>query len=1105
MTRYHILNLVGAGGMGTVYQALDRLTNEHVALKRIEQINGLKINSATDRSILQNLAHEFSVLAGIRHPHIISVLDYGFDEEMRPYLAMEFVRDAQPITEAAQTAPFEKRVDLMAQLLQALDYLHRQGILHRDLKPANVLVSHGKVRLLDFGLAALGETRGEFAGTTACMPPEMLQEQQYVPASDLYSAGVLFAEMLTGQLPLPEGDVLAILNDPPDLIGLETTPVYDFLVQMLQKTPAARYPDATVALTELSRACDITTHNLSRVWESHLVTAPFVGREDEMAQLSEALQNTVDGQGTAILIGGESGVGKSRLLNEVRTSALTRGAYVLHGQALQEGSLPYQLWHEPLAHLAVTTTLTDTEAAIVKVLLPEKPWLIDQQTTPVPLLQKEAEQQRLAYTLVNLIYRLGRPVVLLLEDLQWAQESLDVLQRLVNTAPSLPLMIVGTFRTDAVFDVTEQFPSTTTLMLPRLSRQSVEALCNAVLGAKAKDQRLVKHLYQESEGNAFFLTEALHMLVEQAHTRTEIAADDLYNTLFSKGMAEVVRRRLEFAPAWAQPLLNLAAVAGRQIDPILLDTASGGAGNVDKWLYTCAQAKLLEAHGNQWRFAHDKLRDSLLAALAPDEKAELHRHIAEALEARHGADLAYAKQLSDHWFDAGNIDKALLYTQAAGEYLRRIGAFTELQTLAQRNLDLLRPTDDDRLRALLWEYMGDACLYNDMEAARAAYQKVLDLYERHNWDLSQTSALRGLSVIYRDQGDIDTAEQLTDRLLDQASQHENENQGLMSALSLKARFYLFRGEYKQAQLTYEQCLATARHQADDIQIAKQLMNLGAVACMQGQFDVGRRTFHEAEQIAEAVGAVDITIYCLLNEANLASDFMEYKVAESYFDRCIPMIESLGEYILLAGACYDYGDLMLRQGKFKAAHGWYEKSRNLAAQLQNSRKLSDCLHGLGKVAYLQRDYTSAERYIQSSQQHAVDLNLLPDQISNLHYLTNIYLNLGNQAAALDALQQGLRLAQKIESSLPQLEILTAAAFFFLFTERPQQAAEVWGTIRHHPETLPRSIEALQTVYAELEENLTPDELVNAVNHGRNQVLPQVIKKVLVTIKIMQHLT
>lgn len=433
--RYWLQHKLGEGGMGEVYAALDRLTGTPVALKRVlytpQQLQfNTHFTSTRAADLRRALADEFRVLASLRHPHIISVLDYGFDEEQYPYYTMTLLDSPHDLLTTAKNFTFAQRMTAFAQMLQALAYLHRHGILHRDLKPGNVMVDNqNAVKLVDFGLATQDTGDGS-SGTLAYMAPEILQHGSASLQSDLYAAGLLAYKMFTGGYPFNAVSVTELLDfmlhRMPDMQAVPEA-LQPIITRLLMKDPHDRYPDAETVLADLATADNTLTIDDAAVRDSFLQAARFVGREHELSVLTQALdrmisvQTPLDGallMGSAYLIGGESGAGKSRLLEELRTHALLNGALVLRGQGVTGSGMPFELWRDIVRRLLLEHDISDLEAGILCEIVPDIATLLEREIPTVAPLGAISSQSRLVDTIIGLFQRQTQPMLLLLEDLQ---------------------------------------------------------------------------------------------------------------------------------------------------------------------------------------------------------------------------------------------------------------------------------------------------------------------------------------------------------------------------------------------------------------------------------------------------------------------------------------------------------------------------------------------------------------------------------------------------------------------------------------------------------------------------------------------------------------
>ncbi len=338
------------------------------------------------------LAREFRLLSSLRHPNIISVLDYGFDDQLEPYFTMELLERADTIMSAGKALPIEGKLDLIAQTLQALAYLHRRGIIHRDLKPGNVMVEGGRVKVLDFGVSMLRQHDAEDAhlivGTLGYMAPELLGGTPASEASDLYAVGMIAYELFAGRYPFDIDDLLRlkedILHRQPDLGPIDER-VAGVIGWLLHKDPERRpggVGEVFEALGDWTGKPLVVETAATR--ESFLQAANLVGRDDELAILCGMLDSAMEGKGAAALVGGESGVGKSRLLDELRARALVDGVVVLRGQAVSDGGGPYHVFREALRGLSLRTDLDDLEASVLEAVVPEIGALLEREVPSRP-------------------------------------------------------------------------------------------------------------------------------------------------------------------------------------------------------------------------------------------------------------------------------------------------------------------------------------------------------------------------------------------------------------------------------------------------------------------------------------------------------------------------------------------------------------------------------------------------------------------------------------------------------------------------------------------------------------------------------------------------
>ena len=259
--RYQVVRVLGRGAMGLVYEGLDPRLDRKVAIKVIS--TAALADSELRTSYSSRFVQEAQAVARLNHPHIVTLYDFG-EEDGVAYMVMELVRGEELAAYFDMSQDFhldvtlEDAVRMSCELLEALGYAHRHGVIHRDVKPANVMLSHDlRVKLTDFGVARMAavnvdQHEAEMVGTPSFMSREQITGQAVGPQSDLFAAGIILYQFLTNERPFRGSGVFAvqqkILYDqpvPPSVLNPLLSPAFDRIVmRALAKRPEDRYPDA---------------------------------------------------------------------------------------------------------------------------------------------------------------------------------------------------------------------------------------------------------------------------------------------------------------------------------------------------------------------------------------------------------------------------------------------------------------------------------------------------------------------------------------------------------------------------------------------------------------------------------------------------------------------------------------------------------------------------------------------------------------------------------------------------------------------------------------------------------------------------------------------
>ncbi len=659
----------------------------------------------------RRLERESLVLGRMDHPNLVGLLDQGIDGDVA-YLVTPWV-PGRSLAARLRDGPLsvDDALRVARDVAAALAHAHDHGLLHRDVKPGNVILTGHRIEravLVDFGLARRDlldvDVRDVPVDSVRYLAPEQagLLPGTVDERSDLYAVGLTIIECLLGE-PMFSGERIGeILKQQmtaatPRLDAPVPRTLAHVVDRLVRRDPAERYQLADALLHDLDqliegRASGVEDPSFvlgSRDRRETLAEPSFVGREDELAVLEAQLVQAGVGQGGIVLVGAESGGGKSRLLEELTRRA---GSHIrqLHGQGLdQAAQRPFQVL-SGVARDVVRAAAEDesfgahlrhrlgSHAPTVAVAFPELAGVLGVEgiTALGPDEFGEVRTVRALSVLLDALGTAAHPALVVLDDCQWADELSGRLLAHWNrsrTSPSHVLIVVA-YRSEelGVESLIRQLDAGIRLSLSPLSDDDVAALAASMAGAVP--EAALEVTARLSEGSPFMAAAVLRGLVESGALvfgsegwQVEPAA--LAAVQSSSRAATVLAHRITLLGDETRGLLGVGAVLGKEFE-IAVAAALAGVDPLDvaRAVREASRRHLVwPVDGSRCGFVHDKIRETLLELIEAEERRTLHERTAVLLEDRSPTrffDLAF------HFDAAGQPERALPYALAAADEAR---------------------------------------------------------------------------------------------------------------------------------------------------------------------------------------------------------------------------------------------------------------------------------------------------------------------------------------------------------------------------------------------------------------------------------------------------
>ncbi len=982
--RYDILKKLGEGGSGEVFLVQDRFEPS-----RQYAVKVLHSDAVAAEETAEAFRNEVSVLINLSHPNLAGVYDFGTVKAAEPvvlegrrFIVMELVNGFDSDKWLAESAirKQEKLLlfeSLLLQALSALAYVHRNGIIHFDIKPANLVLvgEHGGgsmplLKLMDFGFSKKADDVAgmDVRGTLEYTAPELLRGERPDHRIDLYSLGATFFHLVEKRCPHQDGNPVdlakRILNDPivfEDLAWRDLEPLRTLVSGLLEKDPAVRFRSAPHAAAELVRAHP-QAKEMFHVYFGAAKQPQFVGRQEELAQLQQALLDLQSGTGeteSAILLHGPEGVGKSALAREAVKFARGLGLGIFETNAAHP-EVPFSGVERGVRLLSAEMMSHSQEAREV-VLRYEGLLLLSTAANGRPGAVWMTEKEKF----VEIIARYIRECAGFIKTVIFADDidrldplSQSVVRTVVRDASKGHILLIAT--TPGAVEASP-VQGGSLLHVEDLSQADALELSQFVFEESSVAETVAPHMMQLYGGTPAILIEALNAaknVLSEYKPGPDAGKGEIISVLeqhLPKDIDDFLLKRFDRLTREQQLVMTVLSCfqhpAPVEVLVQVLPFQKRRAMDQVRFLQLEGFISISDG-GENIAVSMRRLKDGVYRSVETD-RAQMHAMIAAGLDSVSGErSFAALQELGFQFASSGETGKAAAYLEQAGDEGLRLFALQRAISLYEQALSNL-PSDAgvqrDRVSLKHATALFQAEQYRE---SIAAAEEILTHGNVSETSLFAVHKLIGLASSRL--GETDDARENLEIAINNAPDELERLVVRQELIGLE----ISSGRFPEAEAACKEQIARATELSDIRALAASYTDLGIAVFFKGEYDNAVSHFTEALKHYEEIGEKTKVISSMNNIGNALSANGKFEEAIAYWDKAYTGSEAYGTANQQAQILNNLGVASFNLRNYSKAQEYYLRARKLYERIDSQIGIAYSLSNTGEVQFAEGDLEAA---------------------------------------------------------------------------------------------------------------------------------------------------